>query len=177
MINTIKDISEIRVHPQTGYFLATEKSLSLIKFKDHCGDCNKMSRVTMSCYAASKHIADETVARVQPKEKPKPSKPINKYGEMETSVSLDKYNGKLMNSIWGLYNRNSPHNFKKQNAESLSNKGQEIATEKFKSFVVQFTIPQFKGIVSVETKVEVSSVTKTQTSLDHFEALLNFPIF
>lgn len=59
----------------------------------------------MSCYAASKHIADETVARVQPKEKPKSTKPINKYGEMETSVSLDKYNGKLMNSIWGLYNR------------------------------------------------------------------------
>jgi len=173
MINTIKDISEIRVHPQTGYFLATEKSLNLIT-KDHCGDCSKMSRVTMSCYAASKHIADETVARAQPKEKPKSSKPINKYGEMETSVSLDKYNGKLMNSIWGLYNRNSPHNFKKQNTESLSNKGQEIGTEKFKSFVVQFTIPQFKGIVSVETKVEA---TKTQTSLDHFEALLNFPIF
>lgn len=64
-----------------------------------------MSRVSMSCYAATKH-QNATVSRMQekPKEKPK-TKPANKYGEMETSVSLDKYNGKLMNSIWGLYNR------------------------------------------------------------------------
>lgn len=63
-----------------------------------------MSRVTMCCYAATKQKNDVTVARMQPKEKPK-TKPASKYGEMETSVSLDKYNGKLMNSIWGLYNR------------------------------------------------------------------------
>lgn len=70
-------------------------------------DCNKMSRVTMSCYAASKHIPDRdgTVARMQPKEKPKSTKTGSKYGGMETSVSLDNYNEKLMNSIWGLYNR------------------------------------------------------------------------
>lgn len=61
-----------------------------------------MSRVSMYCYAATKHQSDVTVAFK--KEKPK-AKPANKYGEMETSVSLDKYNGKLMNSIWGLYNR------------------------------------------------------------------------
>lgn len=63
-----------------------------------------MSRVSMCCYAATKHQSDDTVARKQPKEKPK-AKPANKYGEMETSESLVKYNGKLMNSIWGLYNR------------------------------------------------------------------------
>lgn len=60
----------------------------------------------MSCYAAAKH-SDNVVARKkhrEHKEKQK-SKPVNKYAEMETSVSLDKYNGKLMNSIWGLYNR------------------------------------------------------------------------
>jgi hypothetical protein len=67
-------------------------------------DCSKMSRVSMSCYAATKH-ADSTVARFPTKDKPKGGKPLNKYAEMETSVSLDKYNGKLMNSIWGLYNR------------------------------------------------------------------------
>lgn len=61
----------------------------------------------MSCYAATHHNAhkDATVARMQPKEKPKATKPTSKYGEMETSVSLHKYNEKLMNSIWGLYNR------------------------------------------------------------------------
>lgn len=61
----------------------------------------------MSCYAAAKHVPEKegAVARIQTKEKPKTTKRPNKYGEMETSVSLDKYNGKLMNSIWGLYNR------------------------------------------------------------------------
>lgn len=66
-----------------------------------------MSRLAMSCYAATKHQypeKDQKVARLQPKEK-KFSNGQNKYGEMETSVSLDKYNGKMMNSIWGLYNR------------------------------------------------------------------------
>jgi hypothetical protein len=71
-------------------------------------DCYKMSRMSMSCYAAAKHTTDKnsTVARIQPKEKPtKTTKHINKYADMETTLSLDKYNGKLMNSIWGLYNR------------------------------------------------------------------------
>lgn len=66
-----------------------------------------MSRVAMSCYAAVKHVPekDGNVARMQTKEKPKGGKNQNKYGEMETTVSLDKYNGKLMKAIWGLYNR------------------------------------------------------------------------
>lgn len=39
-----------------------------------------------------------------------------------TNGTLDltpvKYSDKLMNSIWGLYNRYSPHNFKKNNGSS-----------------------------------------------------------
>lgn len=35
-----------------------------------------------------------------------------------------KYNAKLMNSIWGSYNRNSPHNFKKNNG--AANMGGEV---------------------------------------------------
>lgn len=41
-----------------------------------------------------------------------------------------KYNSKLMNSIWGLYNRYSVHNFKKNN----SNEGV------FKTFVAAWKI-------------------------------------
>ncbi|XP_063709545.1 uncharacterized protein LOC134838032 isoform X2 [Culicoides brevitarsis] len=33
-----------------------------------------------------------------------------------SKLSPVKYNEKMMNSIWGRYNRNSPHNFKKNNA-------------------------------------------------------------
>lgn len=61
----------------------------------------------MSCYAAAKHVPakNTTVSSMQTKEKPKTSKNQIKYGEMETTVLLDKYNGKLMKAIWGLYNR------------------------------------------------------------------------
>ena len=69
-------------------------------------DCIKMSRVTMSCYAASKHISGSggSVAYIKPKDKLKSTKPVNNYGT-KISESLHNYNGKLMNSIWGLYNR------------------------------------------------------------------------
>jgi hypothetical protein len=62
----------------------------------------------MSCYAATKHQypeKDNKVARMQVKEKKNSAERPNKYGEMESTIALDKYNGKLMNSIWGLYNR------------------------------------------------------------------------
>jgi hypothetical protein len=35
------------------------------------------------------------------------------------ALSPSKYNEKMMNSIWGRYNRNSPHNFKKNNAAKI----------------------------------------------------------
>lgn len=67
-----------------------------------------MSRVSMICYAATKHPHpgnNGANARAQSKEKPKVNKHANNYGDIEASVSLDKYNGKMMFSIWGLYNR------------------------------------------------------------------------
>lgn len=69
--------------------------------------CVEMSRVSMNCYAATKHPSGNngTIARTQSKEKPKVNKHAYNYGDIETSVSLDKYNGKMMFSIWGLYNR------------------------------------------------------------------------
>lgn len=63
-----------------------------------------MSRISMSCYAATKHQyseKDNKIARLRPKDKPIE----RKYTETEAPIMLDKYNGKLMNSIWGLYNR------------------------------------------------------------------------
>jgi hypothetical protein len=36
-----------------------------------------------------------------------------------------KYNSKLMNSIWGLYNRYSVHNFKKITGDAAASFGQQ----------------------------------------------------
>lgn len=61
----------------------------------------------MSCYAATKHASDgrtgpsSTARKTSNKKKPK----HNKYENAENELSLDKYNGKMMFSIWGLYNR------------------------------------------------------------------------
>ncbi|XP_046395966.1 uncharacterized protein LOC124163249 isoform X2 [Ischnura elegans] len=41
---------------------------------------------------------------------------------------LAKYNSKMMNSIWGLYNRYSVHNFKRVTEEGLKGKGGEWMT-------------------------------------------------
>lgn len=43
-----------------------------------------------------------------------------------------KYNGKMMNSIWGLYNRLSPHNIKKScDAKMSFNYGQDQQQGKY----------------------------------------------
>lgn len=61
----------------------------------------------MSCFAATTHSDRDgsTVSRMKPIEKPKPTKYGSKYEDVSSAISLDKYNQKLMNSIWGLYNR------------------------------------------------------------------------
>lgn len=184
MINSNREYkSVVYRHPNSGYYLFDDSAIDhLVSSQFICDGC-EMSRLTMSCYAATKHQypeADNKVARVQAKEK-KPSKerPANKYGEMDGTVSLDKYNGKLMNSIWGLYNRNSPHNFKSlQNADNMSmSKEQGMMTDKqngSSSAFVQFSIPQFSGMIAVETTYEVK---KPQTSLEKIENLFTSPIF
>uniref|UniRef100_A0A182K2V4 Uncharacterized protein n=1 Tax=Anopheles christyi TaxID=43041 RepID=A0A182K2V4_9DIPT len=78
-------------------------------------DCSRMACLPQSAFAVHKirqaqNEKDLTVARMTgDKQGPRY---LNKNTLDLTPV---KYNGKLMNSIWGLYNRYSPHNFKKNN--------------------------------------------------------------
>ncbi|XP_052860687.1 uncharacterized protein LOC128267802 [Anopheles cruzii] len=84
-----------------------------------CEDCGNMACLPQSAFAVHKvrqaqHQKDLTVARMfSDKHGPKY---LNKSTLDLTPATPVKYNGKLMNSIWGLYNRYSPHNFKKNNA-------------------------------------------------------------
>jgi hypothetical protein len=49
---------------------------------------------------------------------------------------------------------------------------------KFSSPLVYFTVPNFTGIVSVETKIEVKTPIPSLESFEkHLENLFNFPIF
>uniref|UniRef100_A0AAG5DTM0 Uncharacterized protein n=1 Tax=Anopheles atroparvus TaxID=41427 RepID=A0AAG5DTM0_ANOAO len=93
-------------------------SLADILF-DFCEDCNKMACLPQSAFAVHKirqaqNEKDLTIARLTgDKQGPRY---LNKNTLDLTPV---KYNGKLMNSIWGLYNRYSPHNFKKNNGSDV----------------------------------------------------------
>lgn len=88
-------------------YLQTLAQFITSKISEHytITDCHKMSRISMSCFAATKNPPRDgnTVSRM--KSKPKPKSYAVKYEEVSSALSLDKYNQKLMNSIWGLYNR------------------------------------------------------------------------
>ncbi|CRL02154.1 CLUMA_CG015058, isoform A [Clunio marinus] len=170
MINlNIKDISETFSYSKAKTFLIKTIDLILLLIADRCRECNEMSRITMSCYAAAKHPQTGEKGTVARNYTGKGKKHPKNYENSEALVELDKYNGKMMFSIWGLYNRNSPHNFKKQNAENVKSfKEQETNVADVKMSFVQFSIPQLTGIVSVEVK-------KPKTTLEKLENLMNFP--
>lgn len=74
-----------------------------------------------------------------------------------------KYNEKMMNSIWGLYNRNSPHNFKKNNAAGDGAEGQQ-----------QFVAA---GGLTASTTIAAAAAATTINSTTNKNAALNFPKF
>lgn len=85
-----------------------------------CKDCFKMPSLPQGAFAAHKirekhqHIA---LCKAENCREENPPRYDMKKRLMQLSPT--KYNEKLMNSIWGRYNRNSPHNFKKNNAANL----------------------------------------------------------
>lgn len=81
---------------------------------EQCGECNKMASLPQAAFAVHKLRKPQkeknlTVARqsMDKQESPRYMKTLD--------LTPVKYSDKLMNSIWGLYNRYSPHNFKKNN--------------------------------------------------------------
>lgn len=82
---------------------------------DQCGECSKMACLPQSAFAVHKlrkaqNDKDLAVARLSTDKQDAP-----RYMNNTLDLTPVKYSDKLMNSIWGLYNRYSPHNFKKNN--------------------------------------------------------------
>lgn len=82
---------------------------------DQCGECSKMACLPQSAFAVHKlrkaqNDKDLAVARLSTEKQDVP-----RYMNNALDLTPVKYSDKLMNSIWGLYNRYSPHNFKKNN--------------------------------------------------------------
>uniref|UniRef100_A0A336LUR1 CSON004848 protein n=1 Tax=Culicoides sonorensis TaxID=179676 RepID=A0A336LUR1_CULSO len=113
-----------------------------------CKDCFKMPSVPQGAFAVhkvkekQKHVAvcksdncnDDNKGRFDLKHN------FSKLGPV-------KYNEKMMNSIWGRYNRNSPHNFKKNNAADATMVGlqQPIAVAQDLSIVKETSPNQKRG--------------------------------
>lgn len=85
---------------------------------DQCGECIKMACLPQSAFAVHKlrkpqNEKDLAVARLSTDKQDAP-----RYTNSTLDLTPVKYSDKLMNSIWGLYNRYSPHNFKKNNGSN-----------------------------------------------------------
>ncbi|CAD7012047.1 uncharacterized protein LOC101451181 [Ceratitis capitata] len=80
-----------------------------------CEDCIKMAALPQGAFAACKlremNDRDLLIARVKSNADKNEAKNMNTNKKL-TEYTPAKYNDKLMNSIWGFYNRYSPHNIK-----------------------------------------------------------------
>ncbi|GAB1866436.1 hypothetical protein CAJAP_07515 [Camponotus japonicus] len=89
-------------------------------FFENCIDCGKMAAIPQSAFAVHK-VRDNNERAVSMSVKGEKGKTeerkeniFNSWPYLEGwELTPLKYNSKLMNSIWGLYNRYSVHNFKK----------------------------------------------------------------
>ncbi|KAL7292939.1 hypothetical protein TKK_0013392 [Trichogramma kaykai] len=80
-----------------------------------CSECYKMSAIPQGAFAALKVRKNQDLPRIL-NIRAEEDKQDNKSGafnlEEGRELSAPHYSSKLMNSIWGLYNRYSVHNFK-----------------------------------------------------------------
>ncbi|XP_076627037.1 uncharacterized protein LOC143344657 [Colletes latitarsis] len=97
--------------------IITKKEIVELLF-EICTDCKRMAAIPQSAFAACKVHRNlernSLITRMEEREKPGKETMFNMRPPLEGwELTPLKYNSKLMNSIWGLYNRYSVHNFKK----------------------------------------------------------------
>ncbi|XP_023942575.1 uncharacterized protein LOC112049056 [Bicyclus anynana] len=123
-------------------FVIFEASYYLTRdlFAKVCKDCqDNMASIPPSAFSAGRireTQRDMKVSKINKKE----AEPTQYFRTKLMELSPLKYNSKLMNSIWGFYNRYSPHNVKKindaftfneelqQSAANSSNKNEPMIT-------------------------------------------------
>ncbi|XP_039953853.1 uncharacterized protein LOC126756263 [Bactrocera neohumeralis] len=111
--NCLQDLlkSDFTVHSESHF---TDKPV-ICDILNNCEDCSKMAALPQGAFAASKlrelNNRDLLIARIKSNTDKNETKNINTNKKL-TEYTPAKYNDKLMNSIWGFYNRYSPHNIK-----------------------------------------------------------------
>ncbi|TMW49399.1 hypothetical protein DOY81_005543 [Sarcophaga bullata] len=98
------------------YHTSNNRKLEIFNIFESCQDCNKMAALPQGAFMACKlreqnRDRDFIVSRLKSNGDKNEAKFFSGNKKL-MEYSPVKYNEKLMNSIWGFYNRYSPHNIK-----------------------------------------------------------------
>ncbi|XP_001120447.3 uncharacterized protein LOC724558 [Apis mellifera] len=115
-----QDNPKTRIFEERAIVTSVKRKLAKLLF-EICEDCKRMASIPQGAFAACKvrcnRERNATISRMEKKEKSCKENTFNMRPPLEGwELTPLKYNSKLMNSIWGLYNRYSVHNFKKNNS-------------------------------------------------------------
>lgn len=139
--------------------ILTKKQIRELLF-ENCFECGKMAAIPQGAFAACKVRAnrDRSFLTLPNEEREKPEKESthNPRSPLEGwELTPLKYNSKLMNSIWGLYNRYSVHNFKK-NTDSDEAVSRRFAT--VCSCILESSAPVVTKVMAADAAIIDSSV-------------------
>lgn len=116
LLNT-GEVSKIKI--SEGKVAATSAKQKIAELLlENCSDCSRMAAIPQGAFAACKVRRNlkrnSMITSMEDREKTGKESKFNMRPPLEGwELTPLKYNSKLMNSIWGLYNRYSVHNFKK----------------------------------------------------------------
>ncbi|CAF4879466.1 unnamed protein product [Pieris macdunnoughi] len=114
------DTSSIPYHgPKIGHIATSGSEIRNIYCKV-CRACELMASIPPSAFSAARIRETQRDMKVSNIKKGG-GEPTKFYHTKLMELTPLKYNSKLMNSIWGFYNRYSPHNVKKINDASTFN--------------------------------------------------------
>ncbi|XP_050472842.1 uncharacterized protein LOC126864946 [Bombus huntii] len=112
---------KIKIREESATTRSVKRSLADLLF-EICKDCERMAAIPQGAFAACKvrRNLERNAMITSPIEEREKVGKENTFNMRPPSEGREltplKYNSKLMNSIWGLYNRYSVHNFKKNNS-------------------------------------------------------------
>ncbi|XP_017887011.1 uncharacterized protein LOC108629123 [Ceratina calcarata] len=113
----IGEVLKIKVCEGRVGTISAKKKIAELLF-ENCTDCSRMAAIPQGAFAACKVRRNlqrnSMITSIEDRERTGKESKFNMRPPLEGwELTPLKYNSKLMNSIWGMYNRYSVHNFKK----------------------------------------------------------------
>ncbi|CAL7946934.1 unnamed protein product [Xylocopa violacea] len=107
---------KIKIYELRASTISVKRKIAELLF-ENCSDCARMAAIPQGAFAACKvrrNLERDAMITTMERENAGKENAFNMRPPLEGwELTPLKYNSKLMNSIWGLYNRYSVHNFKK----------------------------------------------------------------